>query len=158
MSPLCLRAQEAAKSGTLTFKFRHQVSKLITKNGAVTGVKGEVLEASNVKRGEQSSRKVIAEFEYHAQAVIVSSGGIGGNLELVKKNWPTKRLGKAPNNMIAGVPHHVDGKMIAITKRAGANAINEDRMWHYTEGVKNFDPIWPSHGIRIFTWTFFHVV
>ena len=99
--------------------------------------------------GEQSSRKVIAEFEYHAQAVIVSSGGIGGNLELVKKNWPTKRLGKAPNNMIAGVPHHVDGKMIAITKNAGANAINEDRMWHYTEGVKNFDPIWPSHGIRI---------
>ena len=149
IEPFVLRAQEAAKNGTLTFKFRHQVSKLITKNGAVTGVKGEVLEASNAKRGEQSSRKVIAEFEYHAQAIIVSSGGIGGNLELVKKNWPTKRLGKTPNNMIAGVPHHVDGKMIAITKKAGANAINEDRMWHYTEGVKNFDPIWPSHGIRI---------
>lgn len=149
IEPFVVRAQEAAKSGSLTFKFRHQVSKLITKNGAVVGVKGEVLEPSTVKRGEESSRKVIAEFEYHAQSVIVSSGGIGGNLELVKKNWPTKRLGKAPNNMIAGVPHHVDGKMIGIAKKVGANAINEDRMWHYTEGVKNFDPIWPSHGIRI---------
>ena len=149
IEPFVLRAQEAAKNGLLTFKFRHQVSKMITNNGVVTGVKGEVLEPSSVKRGEQSSRNAIADFEYHAQCVIVSSGGIGGDLELVKKNWPTKRLGKAPKNMIAGVPHHVDGKMINIAKKAGANVINEDRMWHYTEGVKNFDPIWPSHGIRI---------
>ncbi len=149
IEPFVLRAQEAARKGLLTFKFRHQVSKLIIKNGAVTGVKGEVLESSTVKRGEQSSRNIIGDFEFHAQSVIVSSGGIGGNLELVKKNWPTKRLGKAPKNMIAGVPHHVDGRMIGIAKKAGANAINEDRMWHYTEGVKNFDPIWPSHGIRI---------
>jgi len=149
IEPFVKRAHEAGKSGLLTFKFRHQVSKLITKNRVVTGVKGEILEASTVGRGEKSSRKVIAEFEYHAPSVIVSSGGIGGNLELVKKNWPTKRLGKAPENMISGVPHHVDGKMIGIAKKAGANTINEDRMWHYTEGVKNFDPIWPSHGIRI---------
>ncbi len=46
-------------------------------------------------------------------------------------------------------PHHVDGRMIGIAKKAGGHAINEDRMWHYTEGVRNFDPIWPSHGIRI---------
>jgi len=149
IEPFVLRAQEAAKNGLLTFKFRHQVSGLVKKNGAVVGVRGQVLEPSIVARGEQSSRKVAGEFEYYAQSVIVSSGGIGGNLELVKKNWPTKRLGKAPENMISGVPHHVDGKMIAVAKKAGADAINEDRMWHYTEGVKNFDPIWPSHGIRI---------
>ena len=149
IEPFVLRAMEAEKQGLLTFKFRHQVSKLITKNGVVTGVTGEILEPTSVKRGEQSSREVVGDFEYHAQSVIVSSGGIGGNFDLVKKNWPTKRLGKAPQNMVAGVPHHVDGKMIGIAKKAGANAINEDRMWHYTEGVKNFDPIWPSHGIRI---------
>lgn len=149
IEPFVLRAQEAAKNGLLTFKFRHQVSKLITKDGIVTGVTGEVLEATSVKRGEQSSREVVGEFEYHAQSVIVSSGGIGGDFDMVKKHWPTKRLGKPPENMVAGVPHHVDGKMIGIAKKAGANAINEDRMWHYTEGVKNFDPIWPSHGIRI---------
>lgn len=149
IEPFVLRAQEAAKNGLLTFKFRHQVSKLITKDGIVTGVAGDVLEATSVKRGEQSSREVVGEFEYHAQSVIVSSGGIGGDFDMVKKHWPTKRLGKPPKNMVAGVPHHVDGKMIGIAKKAGANAINEDRMWHYTEGVKNFDPIWPSHGIRI---------
>ena len=149
IEPFVLRAEEAAKNGLLTFKFRHQVSKLITKNGTVTGVKGEVLEPTSVKRGEKSSREVVGDFEYYAHSVIVSSGGIGGNFDLVKKNWPTKRLGKAPQNMVAGVPHHVDGKMIGVAKKAGANAINEDRMWHYTEGVKNFDPIWPSHGIRI---------
>ncbi len=149
IEPFVLRAQVAAKAGLLTFKFRHQVSKLITKNGVVTGVSGEVLEPTSVKRGEQSSREVVGDFELHAQSVIVSSGGIGGDFDLVRKNWPTKRLGKAPQNMVAGVPHHVDGKMIGIAKKAGANAINEDRMWHYTEGVKNFDPIWPSHGIRI---------
>ena len=149
IEPFVLRAQQAAKDGLLTFKFRHQVSGLVKKNGAVVGVRGQVLEPSIVARGEQSSREVVGEFEYCAQSVIVSSGGIGGNLELVKKNWPTKRLGKAPENMISGVPHHVDGKMIAVAKKAGADAINEDRMWHYTEGVKNFDPIWPSHGIRI---------
>ena len=22
-------------------------------------------------------------------------------------------------------------------------------MWHYTEGLRNWDPIWPGHGIRI---------
>ena len=149
IEPFVLRAQEAETNGLLTFKYRHQVSKLIKKNGAVVGVEGQVLEPTTVKRGEQSSREVVGDFEYHAQSVIVSSGGIGGNLELVKRNWPTKRLGKAPEKMISGVPHHVDGKMIGIAKQAGANAINEDRMWHYTEGVKNFDPIWPSHGIRI---------
>lgn len=149
IEPFVLRAQEAAKNGLLEFKFRHQVSKLMTKNGVVTGVSGEILEPTSVKRGEKSSREVVGDFEYHAQSVIVSSGGIGGNFDLVKKNWPTKRLGKAPQNMVAGVPHHVDGKMIGIAKKVGANAINEDRMWHYTEGVKNFDPIWPSHGIRI---------
>lgn len=149
IEPFVLRAIEAEKQGLLTFKFRHQVSKLITKNGVVTGVSGEILEPTSVKRGEKSSRIVVDDFELHAQSVIVSSGGIGGDFDLVKKNWPTKRLGKAPQNMVAGVPHHVDGKMIGIAKKVGANAINEDRMWHYTEGVKNFDPIWPSHGIRI---------
>lgn len=149
IEPFVLRALEAARNGMLTFKFRHQVSKLITKNGAIVGVGGQVLEPTNVRRGAQSSRVVIGDFEYHAQSVIVSSGGIGGNLELVKKNWPTKRLGNAPKKMISGVPHHVDGRMIDIAKQAGAQAINEDRMWHYTEGVRNFDPIWPSHGIRI---------
>ena len=149
VKPFVDRAYDASKRGLLTFKFRHQVSKLIKNNGAVTGVAGEVLEPTSVARGEESSREVIGDFEYKADAVIVASGGIGGNLDLVRKNWPTKRLGPAPKEMICGVPAHVDGRMVDITRKTGASIINEDRMWHYTEGVKNFDPIWPKHAIRV---------
>src|SRR5437868_4864786 len=45
--------------------------------------------------------------------------------------------------------HRVDGRMLAITERAGGAFINRDRMWHYVEGIQNWSPIWPDHGIRI---------
>ncbi len=148
-----VRAHEAA--GRISFHFRHQASELLKTGAAVSGVsgvsgvRGEVLAPSTVGRGQQSSREVVGAFELHAGAVLVSSGGIGGNLELVRRNWPVDRLGPAPKHMVAGVPHHVDGRMVGITQRAGAAVINGDRMWHYTEGVRNWAPIWPGHGIRI---------
>ncbi len=108
-----------------------------------------MIEPSTVERGQQSGRGVIGEFEVHAAAVIVTSGGIGGDFDLVRKNWPADRLGPPPKNMVAGVPHHVDGRMVAITQATGGAVINADRMWHYTEGVRNWAPIWPNHGIRI---------
>ena len=129
-------------------RYRHQVDELIVDGGAVTGVRGSVLEPSSEARGVTSSRNVIGEFEFRAQAVIVTSGGIGGNHDMVRANWPT-RMGRVPERMLAGVPAHVDGRMIAITEKTGARVINRDRMWHYTEGITNYDPIWPMHGIRI---------
>jgi predicted oxidoreductase len=130
------------------FAYRHQVDELILEGDAVTGVRGSVLEPSAEPRGVTSSRTVIGQFEFHAQAVIVTSGGIGGNHELVRANWPA-RMGRVPEQLLAGVPAHVDGRMIAITEKTGARVINRDRMWHYTEGITNYDPIWPLHGIRI---------
>jgi uncharacterized protein len=148
VEPFERRAREAEKSGRLTFKFRHRVDGLTTTNGTVDGVRGTILEADPVARGQSSSRKVIGEFALRAQAVIVASGGIGGNHELVRQNWPA-RLGPPPADMIPGVPEHVDGRMIGITEQAGARLINRDRMWHYVEGIRNWSPIWPRHGIRI---------
>ena len=130
------------------FAHRHQVDELIVEGDAVTGVRGTVLEPSTEPRGIPSSRKSAGEFEFRAPAVIVTSGGIGGNHDLVRANWP-KRMGRVPEQLLAGVPAHVDGRMIAITEKAGARVINRDRMWHYTEGITNYDPIWPLHGIRI---------
>jgi predicted oxidoreductase len=96
-----------------------------------------------------SGRTVVGEFELSAQAVIVTSGGIGGSHDLVREAWP-ERLGGAPAHLLAGVPAHVDGRMIGITeKTAGASVINSDRMWHYVEGITNWNPVWPMHGIRI---------
>ena len=136
------------KAAGSTFKFRHRVDALSITNGTVDGVSGAILEPINVERGQSSSRKVVGEFSLRAQAVIVASGGIGGNHELVRQNWP-KRLGEPPKFMISGVPEHVDGRMIGITEAAGARLINRDRMWHYVEGIQNWSPIWPRHGIRI---------
>jgi predicted oxidoreductase len=130
------------------FAHRHQVDELIVEGEAVTGVRGTVLEPSAESRGVSSSRKAVGEFEFRASAVIVTSGGIGGNHDMVRANWP-KRMGRVPEQLLAGVPAHVDGRMIAITEKAGARVINRDRMWHYTEGITNYDPIWPLHGIRI---------
>ncbi|MBR0787324.1 FAD-binding dehydrogenase [Bradyrhizobium iriomotense] len=148
VEPFERRAREAMKSGRLTFKFRHRVDALSITNGTVDGVSGAVLAPDTIERGKSSSRNVVGEFALKAQAVIVASGGIGGNHELVRANWP-KRLGEPPKFMISGVPEHVDGRMIGITEKTGARLINRDRMWHYVEGIQNWNPIWPRHGIRI---------
>ena len=111
-------------------------------------MRGDILEPSNVGRGQKSSRQAVGGFELRAQAVIVASGGIGASHELIRKNWP-QRLGPAPKRMITGVPDHVDGRMLAITAAAGGTIINPDRMWHYVEGIKNWNPIWTAHAIRI---------
>lgn len=149
VEPFELRLREAEKENKIKFAFRHQVSNLITENNTVTGVAGEVLEAAENQRGEKTSRNIVGSFEMKADAIIVASGGIGGNLDLVRKNWPVSEMGEPPKTMIAGVPHHVDGRMLQISEQAGGAVINSDRMWHYTEGLKNWDPIWPDHGIRI---------
>ncbi|MCF2529669.1 FAD-binding dehydrogenase [Yinghuangia soli] len=139
----------AAARGLVTFKYRHRVDDLIVEQGAAAGVRGTVLEASVQPRGVASSRTPEGEFELRAQAVVVTSGGIGGNHELVRKNWPVDRIGPAPQSMITGVPAYVDGRMLEITEGAGGSIVNRDRMWHYTEGIKNWDPVWPDHAIRI---------
>lgn len=148
LEPFVRRAREAEAAGLLRFAFRHRVTELLLKNGAVDGVAGDVLEPSDVERGQPSSRRVVGDFSLRAPAVIVTSGGIGANLDLVRANWP-ERLGTPPKRMLSGVPDHVDGRMLGVAEQAGARIINRDRMWHYTEGIQNWNPIWTRHGIRI---------
>ncbi|CAD0183669.1 KsdD-like steroid dehydrogenase [Ruegeria sp. THAF57] len=143
------RVKEHVATGLVEIKFRYQVSHIIMQNGCAKGVSGEVLADDPAQHGAKTNRDEVGEFEIYAPSVIVSSGGIGGNFEMVRKNWPRDRLGEPPKDMVAGVPFHVDGRMIAISEKAGGHVINGDRMWHYTEGVRNWNPIWPSHGIRI---------
>ncbi|MFD6391525.1 FAD-binding dehydrogenase [Nocardia sp. NPDC060259] len=135
--------------GLVRFAFRHRVDELIVADGAVTGISGSVLAPSDTERGVASSRDMVGEFTFHAPSVLVSSGGIGHAHELIRRNWPTERLGPCPETMISGVPAYVDGRMLGISEQAGAALVNRDRMWHYTEGINNWDPIWPDHAIRI---------
>lgn len=148
VAPFERRVRAHIENGLVEYRPRHRVDQLLTDNGAVVGVAGSILAPSAALRGEASSREVVGAFEYRAQAVLVSSGGIGGNHDLVRSNWPA-RLGQPPKRMISGVPAHVDGRMLAITEEAGGRIVNRDRMWHYTEGIKNWNPVWDNHGIRI---------
>ncbi|MFH8795138.1 FAD-binding dehydrogenase [Streptomyces sp. NPDC017941] len=148
LAPFVRRVQEGVDRGLVQFRFRHRVTGLTRTGGVVDTVTGEVLEPSGVERGRASSREVTGSFEFRAQAVVVTSGGIGGNHDLVRANWP-QRLGSPPKKMISGVPAHVDGLMLGIAERTGGHLINRDRMWHYTEGIENWAPIWDRHGIRI---------
>lgn len=149
IAPFVARVQEHVKAGRISLKHRHRVTALDVTNGAATGVSGDVLGDDDAVRGASTNRDIVGGFSLKAGAIVVTSGGIGGNHELVRKRWPTDRLGAPPAKMVAGVPDYVDGQMTEVAKAAGAGAINEDRMWHYTEGLQNWDPIWPNHGIRI---------
>ena len=148
LEPFVRRVRDAEARGLVTLRFRHRVTGLTITNGRVTGVSGEVLEPSAVERGKASSRVLVGDFTIDAGAVIVTSGGIGGDHDLVRRSWPP-RLGTPPSFMVSGVPEHVDGRMLGITEATGACVINRDRMWHYVEGIQNWNPIWNRHGIRI---------
>ncbi|MEL6913644.1 MAG: FAD-binding dehydrogenase [Pseudomonadota bacterium] len=149
LAPFLNRCAAHEGAGRLTYAFRHQVDRIERTDGRASGVSGTVLIEDDAPRGAKTTRDAVGDFRAEADAVIVTSGGIGGNFEMVRRNWPTARLGPVPDDMVAGVPAHVDGRMLTISEAAGGRVINNDRMWHYTEGVKNWDPIWPAHGIRI---------
>ena len=148
VAPFEKRVLEHIRNGMVVYKPRHQVDHLIQESGAIIGASGSILAPSSAARGEASSKEVIGTFEYRGQAVLISSGGIGGNHDLVRRNWPS-RLGTPPKKMLSGVPAHVDGRMLGITEKAGGRLVNRDRMWHYTEGIKNWNSVWNNHGIRI---------
>ena len=148
LEPFLLRAKAHEAAGRIAFRFRHRVDGVVFWGPGVTGVSGSVLAPSAVGRGQSSSREIAGEFEIRAEAIIVTAGGIGGNPQLVRQNWPS-RLGDPPADLLSGVPEYVDGRMLGIAEAAGASVINRDRMWHYVEGIANHTPIWPRHGIRI---------
>ncbi|WP_019145487.1 FAD-binding dehydrogenase [Aeromicrobium massiliense] len=140
--------REGVARGLVTFAFRHRVDELVVEDGRVTGVRGTRLAPDTSARAMATNRDAVGDFELRAQAVVLTSGGIGGNHELVREVWPD-RLGTPPEHMLSGVPAHVDGRMLGIAESAGANHVNRDRLWAYVEGIENYDPVWPMHGIRI---------
>lgn len=146
-----------AEEGLVEFKFRHVVDKLIIDEatGRAIGVRGRVLQDDDAPRGVKTNRETKGEFELFGSAVVVASGGIGGNVEAVKAAWPTDRLGpKVPEHFVVGVPAHVDGRMIGITEEAGANVVNRDRMWQYVFPLSSFLPYsvfssFPTQSVRV---------
>jgi predicted oxidoreductase len=148
VEPFVRKAKAAEYAGRLRYAFRHRVDDLVLAGGRVVGVRGIRLAPARDRRGVATNRDPVGEFDLEAGVVIVASGGIGGNQALVRAAWP-ERLGTPPAHLVTGVPAYVDGRMLGATARAGGRIVNRDRMWHYVEGLHNWDPIWPGHGIRI---------
>lgn len=146
LEPFLAKVAEGVAEGRVQLAFRHRATELTFDAGRVTGVRGDVLAGSTAGRGEASSRDVAGAFTAAAGAVVVTTGGIGGNHAMVRSQWPGKA---SPAYMLAGVPASVDGEFQQAVSRAGGNLVNTDRMWHYPEGIHNPDPVWPNHGIRI---------
>ncbi|HET6209224.1 MAG TPA: FAD-dependent oxidoreductase, partial [Jatrophihabitans sp.] len=85
LEPFIRRVRQAEADGRVRLLFRHRVDELTSTAGVVDGVRGQLLRPSGVDRGRPSSRDSIGEFELAAQAVLVTSGGIGGNHDLVRR-------------------------------------------------------------------------
>ncbi|MEU4112400.1 FAD-binding dehydrogenase [Streptomyces sp. NPDC027717] len=148
VEPFVRHARQAARDGLLTFHHRHRVDELVVEDGTARGVRGALLAPDDSARGVASNRDAAGEFELTAQAVVLTTGGIGADHDIVRRYWP-ERLGTPPADMVTGVPAYVDGRMLDISAEAGVRLVNRDRMWHYTEGLANWDPVWPGHGIRV---------
>lgn len=148
LEPFIRTVRRGVDEGLVTLLFRHRVDALSVTDGRVDGVTGSILAPDDAERGGPSNRETIGDFALAADAVVVASGGIGGNHELVRAAWP-ERLGAPPTRMLSGVPAHVDGRGLAIAESGGARLVNGDRMWHYVEGLENYAPVWARHGIRI---------
>ncbi|MFI8348846.1 FAD-binding dehydrogenase [Streptomyces sp. NPDC085596] len=148
VEPFVRYARQAERDGLLTFHHRHRVDELVIDGNSARGVRGTLLAPDDSARGVASNRETAGEFELTAQAVVLTTGGIGADHDIVRRYWP-ERLGTPPADMVTGVPAYVDGRMLDISAEAGVRLVNRDRMWHYTEGLANWDPVWPGHGIRV---------
>jgi uncharacterized protein len=148
LEPFVRRVRQGVGDGSARLLFRHRVDELAVEGGAVVGARGAILAPDAAERGADTSREEVGAFDLRSPAVIVTSGGIGGDFDLVRRFWP-ERMGPAPDRFLSGVPRSTDGRMLRIAERSGATLINLDRIWAYTEGIANHSPVWSDHGIRI---------
>jgi predicted oxidoreductase len=130
----CLWTALQGRDG-LEVRFGHRVSELLVTEGRVTGAR--------IVDEQRAS-----EYEVQAASVVVAAGGVGGNLDLVRKHWPPN-LGRPPEEILMGSHYYADGAMHAEAERVGANVTHLDRMWNYADAVRHPKPRRPLHGLKL---------
>ena len=148
LAPFLAAARFARSEGLLQIRFRHRVSDLVVTDGQVTGVRADVLAPTTAQRGEPTSREVTDQIELAAHAVVLATGGIGANHDLVRSAWP-EAAGTLPTQLLSGVPDGTDGSGLQLAAGAGGAVVHSERMWHYPEGIAMPEGIWSRHGVRI---------
>jgi uncharacterized protein len=86
--------------------------------------------------------------EFRAPAVVIAAGGIGGNLDIVRKYWP-ENLGSPPQDILMGSHYYADGAMHEEVERRGGNVTHLERMWNYADAVRHPEPARPRHGLKL---------
>jgi uncharacterized protein len=114
----------------LDVRFQTTVSGLVKEGDAVTGV--ELSDGSSMS----------------ARAVVIAAGGVGGNLDLVRKYWPSD-LGPPPKDILMGSHYYADGAMHEEAARIGGNVTHLSRMWNYADAVRHPRPSRPLHGLKL---------
>jgi predicted oxidoreductase len=84
-----------------------------------------------------------------AKAVVIAAGGIGGNLELVRREWPTERLGAAPKKLLMGSHYYADGALHEEVRKLGGAVTHLSRMWNYADAVRHPKPQREHHGLKL---------
>ncbi len=135
LDPFLRRTEARQGDGLVDLRLAHRVVGLTMEGGRITGC---------VARNKVDDNEVVL----RADAVVVATGGIGGNHELVRRWWPAT-LGAAPADMLQGVPDHVDGSGLLFAQDCGAHVTNIGRMWNYPEGIAHHTPIWRRHAVRV---------
>lgn len=126
----------------LDVRFRTRADRLRVRRGAVAGVRLVPEDAG--PDGAAATEPT----EVSARQVVIAAGGVGGNLDLVRREWPPE-LGKPPREILMGSHYYADGAMHEEAKRVGGNVTHISRMWNYADAVRNPDPKRPLHGVKL---------
>jgi uncharacterized protein len=119
----------------LDVRFHSRVATLVTDGSRVAGL--------------QVTREDIEDgYEVAAETVVIAAGGIGGNLEIVRREWPDD-LGRPPENILMGSHYYADGAMHEEVGRIGGNVTHISRMWNYADSVRHPRPRRPLHGVKL---------
>jgi uncharacterized protein len=124
-----------ARRGSLEVRFHSLVTGLVEDGGRITGC-------------QVVSEDGGGEWELSADAVVVAAGGIGGNLDIVRREWP-ENLGSPPKEILMGSHYYADGAMHEEVQRHGGNVTHISRMWNYADAVRHPDPARPLHGLKL---------
>lgn len=124
------------KESHLQILFDHKVDEILLQNKVVTGVSG-IMETDSTQ-----------EFEAHAEFTVVAAGGMGGNIERVKKNW-YKPWGDPPEKILNGSSIYADGTMHDAVSDVNGNLTHLDKTWPYPAGIHHPRPRHKDHGLSL---------
>lgn len=111
----------------LEIKFQHKVESILIEENKAFGI----------KVFNESTKKHIT---LKSENIIVASGGImGGDLNLVKKHWPSN-YHTAPDTLLNGSHKFADGILHLDLEQKGIPSTNLNLQWHYAAGIPTPNP------------------